>query len=384
MDKFSLKGKLKYYHSTWLMVIILSAVSVLTAYSLTGSFIGPLFQQLFGIALIFGISKVSYKKYNTRTFSLCFFLIAAILLILTLIMKRGAGGRSISIGGVLIQTFYIVTICFTIYLCVFLARHTNKGKQLDPIQSFWALCWLLVFVVLIALRNFSTSVILLLTGISVLFVAGIRMKYLIGTLLICGILGGFYYAIGHARNQNKDVTTQVSEDRSTTMDSRIQYWLDGKCEEKAYGRQMMLSQAAISRSFFAPSGPGKGLIKKNMAEGENDFIFALICEEFHFFTGMLVFVCYVIIFFQSLFVARKAKGHFIRYYATGIGVLILLQAMIHIGANTSAIPATGQTLPLISRGSVSLFFTCFALGTLINMAKHVQDQTEGEDDDMLV
>ena len=147
---------------------------------------------------------------------------------------------------------------------------------------------------------------------------------------------------------------------------------------------MTLSKAAISRSIVSPSGPGKGLIKKNMAEGENDFIFALICEEFTFATGLAVLIIYVILFYQALFIARKAQGNFIRYFATGIGVLILLQALIHIGANTGVIPATGQTLPLISRGSVSLFFTCLVLGTLINMATHVIDQTDGEDEELAV
>lgn len=382
METATLRTRLKYYHSIWLMVIVLSIVSVLTAYSLTGELLLPLLQQATGLAAIFAISKVNYKKYNRS--SILFLGVAFVLLMLTLIMRRGAGGRSISIGGHLIQTFYIITICLIFYLCIFFAKHTNKGKELDKYQTFWGIGWLMLFVVAIAFRNISTAIILFLTGITVMFVAGVKFKYLFYTLLICGILGGTYLAIGHYRNQNEVTIDQGREDRSTTMDSRIQYWLHGKCESKAYGRQMTLSKAAISRSVTNPSGPGKGLIKKNMAEGENDFIFALICEEFTFAIGLLVLVVYVILFYQALFIARKARGNFIRYYATGIGMLILLQALIHIGANTGVIPATGQTLPLISRGSVSLFFTCFALGTLMNMAKHVVDQTDEVDEELQV
>ena len=382
METATLRTRLKYYPSIWLMVIVLSIVSVLTAYSLTGELLLPLLQQATGLVAIFAISKVNYKKYNRS--SILFLGVAFVLLMLTLIMRRGAGGRSISIGGHLIQTFYIITICLIFYLCIFFAKHTNKGKELDKYQTFWGIGWLMLFVVAIAFRNISTAIILFLTGMTVMFVAGVKFKYLFYTLLICGILGGTYLAIGHYRNQNEVTIDQGREDRSTTMDSRIQYWLHGKCESKAYGRQMTLSKAAISRSVTNPSGPGKGLIKKNMAEGENDFIFALICEEFTFATGLLVLIVYVILFYQALFIARKARGNFIRYYATGIGMLILLQALIHIGANTGVIPATGQTLPLISRGSVSLFFTCFALGTLMNMAKHVVDQTDEVDEELQV
>lgn len=381
MELPSFTGKLKYYHGIWLMVLLLSVVSVLTSYSLTGQLILPLLQQLAGLVAIFAVSKISYKKYNRNSY--LFLVIAFVLLVLTLIMRRGAGGRSISIGGHLIQTFYIISLCFIFYLCAFYAKHTNKGKEIDKVQTLWGLGWLMLFVGLIALRNISTAIILFITGMTIMFVAGVKVKYLFYTLLLCGALGGIYLAIGHAHNKSDEVVQGV-ENRSTTLDSRIQYWLYGKCESKAYGRQMTLSKAAISRSIVNPSGPGKGLIKKNMAEGENDFIFALICEEFTFATGLAVLIIYVILFYQALFVARKARGNFIRYYATGIGVLILMQALIHIGANTGVIPATGQTLPLISRGSVSLFFTCFALGTLINMARQVVDQTDGEDEELAV
>ena len=381
MELPSFTGKLKYYHGIWLMVLLLSVVSVLTSYSLTGQLMLPLVQQLVGLVAIFAVSKISYKKYNRNSY--LFLVIAFVLLVLTLIMRRGAGGRSISIGGHLIQTFYIISLCFIFYLCAFYAKHTNKGKEIDKVQTLWGLGWLMLFVGLIALRNISTAIILFITGMTIMFVAGVKVKYLFYTLLLCGALGGIYLAIGHAHNKSDEVVQGV-ENRSTTLDSRIQYWLYGKCESKAYGRQMTLSKAAISRSIVNPSGPGKGLIKKNMAEGENDFIFALICEEFTFATGLAVLIIYVILFYQALFVARKARGNFIRYYATGIGVLILMQALIHIGANTGVIPATGQTLPLISRGSVSLFFTCFALGTLINMARQVVDQTDGEDEELAV
>ena len=381
MELTALRTKLQYYHGIWLMVVVLSVVSVLTSYSLTGELLLPLLQQVAGLVAIYIVSRISYKKYNKS--SLPFLVTAFVLLVLTLIMRRGAGGRSISIGGHLIQTFYIISLCFIFYLCAFYAKHTNKGKEIDKVQTLWGLGWLLLFVGLIALRNISTAIILFITGMTIMYVAGVKFKYLFYTLLLCGALGGIYLAIGHAHNKNDEVVQGV-ENRSTTLDSRIQYWLYGKCESKAYGRQMTLSKAAISRSIVSPSGPGKGLIKKNMAEGENDFIFALICEEFTFATGLAVLIVYVILFYQALFVARKARGNFIRYYATGIGVLILMQALIHIGANTGVIPATGQTLPLISRGSVSLFFTCFALGTLINMARHVVDQTEGEDEELMV
>ena len=381
MELPSFTGKMKYYHGIWLMVLLLSVVSVLTSYSLTGQLMLPLVQQFVGLVAIFAVSKISYKKYNRNSY--LFLVIAFVLLVLTLIMRRGAGGRSISIGGHLIQTFYIISLCFIFYLCAFYAKHTNKGKEIDKVQTLWGLGWLMLFVGLIALRNISTAIILFITGMTIMFVAGVKVKYLLYTLLLCGALGGIYLAIGHAHNKSDEVVQGV-ENRSTTLDSRIQYWLYGKCESKAYGRQMTLSKAAISRSIVNPSGPGKGLIKKNMAEGENDFIFALICEEFTFATGLAVLIIYVILFYQALFVARKARGNFIRYYATGIGVLILMQALIHIGANTGVIPATGQTLPLISRGSVSLFFTCFALGTLINMAHQVVEQTDGEDEELMV
>ena len=139
---------MKYYHGIWLMVLLLSVVSVLTSYSLTGQLMLPLLQQLAGLGAIYAVSKVSYKKYNRSSY--LFLVIAFVLLVLTLIMRRGAGGRSISIGGHLIQTFYIISLCFIFYLCAFYAKHTNKGKEIDKVQTLWGLGWLMLFVGLIA------------------------------------------------------------------------------------------------------------------------------------------------------------------------------------------------------------------------------------------
>ena len=114
MEISTFRTRLKYYHSIWLMVIVLSIVSVLTSYSLTGELLMPLVQQAVGLLAIFGISKINYKKYNRS--SILFLGVALVLLVLTLIMRRGAGGRSISIGGHLIQTFYIISISHSSFL----------------------------------------------------------------------------------------------------------------------------------------------------------------------------------------------------------------------------------------------------------------------------
>lgn len=132
---------------------------------------------------------------------------------------------------------------------------------------------------------------------------------------------------------------------------------------------MTLAKAAVARSGLSPTGPGKGILKQSMAEGENDFIFALICEEFGFVVGSIILFLYFIFFITTVQLSNKSGGIFAKLYAVGIGFLITAQGLVHIGANLGVIPATGQTLPFISKGGVTLLVSCFAVGILLNIAK---------------
>lgn len=373
---------LKFYHTIYFMVAILVAVSVIASYSLTGELWQPLLQGIGGFALMIFISTINYQKIN-RFYQL-FFVLALILLLVTVIFGKGGGGRSLSLGFMSFQTFYLVTILYLFYLCTKSAYEMSNNITLDGKKTFVRLAVFAMFTGLIAMRNISTAMLLFGTGMFVLFVSGIKPKYLGIFLLAIALAGGVY--IGGSALKDKGKSEQVQNEETKTRGgtgyNRIKYWLTGESDVEGYGRQMTLARTAVARSAHMPQ-PGKGIIKDKMPEGENDFVFSLICEELSVWTGIGLLFIYFIIFFNITFlISRKAKGNFVKLYSLAIAMLMLGQVFIHVGTNINLIPATGQTLPFVSRGSTALFTTFFIFGTLINMGKQVLMNADEDDTEL--
>lgn len=391
----------KLHYGIYACYAFLSLISLCASYSLTGKILTSLVNVLVGLGIMILFSKISYKFLNK--FSTIALLLAFVLLVITLIFGSGGGGRSLSIGGAKIQTLYIVTIIVVFYMSAFLARLPRKFARIDKEAKirnlsnkecefqkeqvgnqlyFTAMIVLAIFIAMIAMRNISTAILLSITGLSILFVTNIRFKYILFFVLVMGICGGIYltYDTLHDRaKQDTEVADKEVKTRGATGFNRIKFFFTGESDVEGYGRQMVMAKTAIARSLTRPAGPGKGMMKGKMSEGENDFVFAMICEEFTIVAGIFIILLYIILFNISLKISRRIKpGTFACYFTVGIGVLIVGQALIHIAVNVGMIPATGQTLPFISRGLTNLIVTSAAIGILINIAKQ-NDWDEDEE-----
>lgn len=363
---------IKSYHTIVIIAMILSAASIFAVYSLTGELLEQVIFIVIGGLVMWLFAKINYVKLNQ--FSNLALVAALVLLIITLIFGTGGAGRSIVIANRYIQTFYPIAFLVIFYLINYVAVKAKHGEKLTRNEAIYALSVLGIFCVCIALRNMSTALLLFGTGMVVMFVAEVRLKYLAIFLLVGAIGGGCYIGIGSIKEKKEatELSERDTKDRGSTVANRIKYWLTEESDTKGYGKQMTLAKAAVSRSVVAPTGPGKGILKKSMPEGENDFVFALICEELSLFVGLIILVAYIFLFNISFNIAKEAKGPFAKLYAIGIGTLIAGQGLIHIGANVGVIPATGQTLPFISKGGVTLIVSCIAIGILLNVSKRAK------------
>jgi cell division protein FtsW len=123
-------------------------------------------------------------------------------------------------------------------------------------------------------------------------------------------------------------------------------------------------------------GFGHGLQKFGyLPEPHNDFIFAMIGEEWGFiglFTIIGLFTTFALIGFR---IARHAPDLFGFLLAVGVTNLIVVQALLHILVNLALIPTTGVTLPFLSYGRTSLLVCLAAVGILINIARRTGEVT---------
>ena len=355
-------GKIKFEGDKGILIItlILTIISLLAVFTSTGRLLSHFVHLLFAYLVMYVVSLLDYKKYSVLTWAALGF--ALLLLFLTL-TTGGEDNRGITLFGFDFQTFYLIGFLIIYFLSNILARSLNHNEELTPKRSWFVVGVVLFFCGGIAMANMSTAIILLLTSLVVLYLGKVRSKYVL-TLLACVALGG-------------SVLLFAGLGRGETFKGRVHYYFT-EDNSKGYGDQIILAKAAIARSGFHPAGPGNGVIKKNLPEKETDYVYATVFEEFGILVGILILALYVALFMRSYKIALKSEGALGMLLAMGIGFWFTCQALVHIAVNTELCPATGQTLPFISRGGTSLVFSGIMIGVLLNISKQNKISTAEE------
>ena len=363
------KIKLKTDNIIPIVVIFLTAISVVMVYSMRGNIVlQHLKHLLFGYIGMFIVYKIDYRKLGV--FAPVFLFLAAALLILTMLSQAV---RGVTIFGRDVQTFYFIGFLIIFYISNYIARQYHKHGELSSSNVRYLFLLLGGFCAGIATMNMSTAIILFITGIVIFFVGGFKTKDIAGMIgIVAAIL---LVAVIVVANMSDDRKAKIG--RMATFINRWEYYIT-KDNSDGYGDQMILARSAIARSGFNPAGPGKGVIKNRLPEKETDYAFASLFEETGIVVGVLVLLSYLIIFYRARKIAKEATGTFGRLLAFGIGFWFTCQALVHIGVNCELLPTTGQTLPFISSGGASLFVSGCAMGMLLNIGRvsYLENQKE--------
>ena len=359
-ESFLRKIKLKTDNIIPIVVIFLTAISVVMVYSMRGNVVlQHLKHLLFGYIGMFVVYQVDYRRVGV--FAPVVLFVAAILLVFTMLSQAV---RGVTIFGRDVQTFYFIGFLIIFYLSNCIARQYHKHGELNSSNVRYLFLLLGGFCLGIATMNMSTAIILFITGIVIFFVGGFKIKDIAGMIgIVAAVL---LVAVIVVANMSDDRKAKIG--RMATFINRWEYYIT-KDNSDGYGDQMILARSAIARSGFNPAGPGKGVIKNRLPEKETDYAYASLFEETGIVVGVLVLLSYLIIFYRARKIAKEATGTFGRLLAFGIGFWFTCQALVHIGVNCELLPTTGQTLPFISSGGASLFVSGCAMGMLLNIGK---------------
>lgn len=359
-ESFLRKIKLKTDNIIPIVVIFLTAISVVMVYSMRGNVVlQHLKHLLFGYIGMFVVYQVDYRRVGV--FAPVVLFVAAILLVFTMLSQAV---RGVTIFGRDVQTFYFIGFLIIFYISNYIARQYHKHGELNSSNVRYLFLLLGGFCLGIATMNMSTAIILFITGIVIFFVGGFKIKDIAGMIgIVAAVL---LVAVIVVANMSDDRKAKIG--RMATFINRWEYYIT-KDNSDGYGDQMILARSAIARSGFNPAGPGKGVIKNRLPEKETDYAYASLFEETGIVVGVLVLLSYLIIFYRARKIAKEATGTFGRLLAFGIGFWFTCQALVHIGVNCELLPTTGQTLPFISSGGASLFVSGCAMGMLLNIGK---------------
>ncbi|MGM8211835.1 stage V sporulation protein E [Virgibacillus sp. W0430] len=305
------------------------------------------------ILMIF-IPYGTWKKYAPTLLFICFLLLLAVL-IPGIGIVRGGAQSWIGVGAFSIQPSEFMKLGLIIYLSAYLASYQ---KYITSLKKGFLPAILLVFTAfgLIMLQpDLGTGVVLVLTCMMLIFVAGAKISHFI-SLGILGLLG-FVFLIVSAPYRISRITAFLNP------------WEDPLGD----GFQIIQSLYAIGPGGLMGVGLGKGLQKYfYLPEPQTDFIFAIVAEETGFIGGSFVILLFIFLFWRGIKIALEAPDAFGRFLALGIVSMLAIQMMINVSVVIGLIPVTGITLPFLSYGGSSLTLTLASVGILLNISKYTR------------
>jgi len=384
----------------WALVILLALVSLLAVYSSTGSlayknFRGNteiyLFKQIAfimaGIMVIYFAHLVNYTFYSKV--AMLAFVISLLLLFYTLFfgVKMNEGSRWIRLPFVnmTMQTSDLARLALFMYL----ARLMSK-KQ-DVIKDFKkgflpVIAPVVITCALIAPANLSTALLLGASCLLLLFIGRVSTKHILMTIGIALVPIMILVAAAMIRHGkgNKEEVAITAKKSSSTLFGRVDTWV-GRMQDFMYGSndadndayQVNQAKIAISKGGLLGVGPGNSTTRDYLPQAYNDFIYAIIIEEYGLMGGAFIMFIYLVFLYRCIRIYKRCPYAFGAFLALGLSFTLALQAVANMAVTVNLFPVTGVTLPLVSMGGTSFIFSCLAIGIILSVARNVE-QLEGK------
>ncbi len=365
----------------WVIVLIMALLSMMLVYS---TVVGLAYKYnqghaeyyllkrfvfiVTGFAFTYLIHKVNYRFFSRLGQLFIWPVIALLVLTLVLGVNLNNASRWLTIP-VLNQSFQTSDLA-KLVLILFVARSLSlRNKDLtDFSKSILPLMGMILLVIgLILPANLSTSLVLLTTAWMMMFLAGVKIKYLLSIVPV-GV-AGLLIVISLAK-----INPEMFP-RFETWNKRIERFIS---DEPSRDGNYQIEQAkiAIATGGVLGKGPGNSTQRNFLPSSYSDFIYAIIVEEYGLFGGIVIIGFYLIVLYRSIVIARKTKSRFAALLVLGLSFSLVFQGLINMGVNVGLLPVTGQTLPLLSKGGTSFWFTSISLGMILSVSRSLQSESE--------
>ncbi len=362
----------------WMVVIILSVISILAVYSSTGTLaykyqagnteyylIKHFVILMFALLLMFLAHKIKYTYYSRL--SQIALMISIPLLLITLLMGTSIHDASRWLTLPVINVSFQSSDFAKLALIMYLARLlTKKQDQIKDFKSAFVPIILPVIIVcgLILPANFSTAAILFFTSILLMFIGRVNYKYIMAIILIGGFALSIFVII---------LMQSTDQGRVNTWSSRIENYVNNTDADTYQTDQ---AKIAIASGGIFGKLPGNSTQRNFLPQAFSDFIYAIIIEEYGLIGGFIILLLFMIFLFRGVRIAHKAPGTFGSLLVAGLTFSLVLQAMINMAVTVNLLPVTGQPLPLLSMGGTSLWFTSLAIGIILSVSRKIEENQE--------
>jgi cell division protein FtsW len=385
----------------WALVVLLTLVSLLAVYSATGSLAYKnykgnteiyLFKQigfiLAGILVIYICHLINYTFYSKV--AQIIFWISIPLLFYTLFfgvkMNEGSRWIKLPIINMTMQTSDLAKLALFMYLARLLSKKQDIIK--DFRKGFLMVIWPVgLTCLLIAPANLSTALLLGASCLLLLFIGRASTKHIlltIGLAMIPIIMLISAAVIKHNSASTEETELELPKKPTSTLTARVDTWIS-RVENFIYGNkdvdadayQVNQAKIAIAKGGLFGVGPGNSQTRDFLPQAYNDFIYAIIIEEYGLIGGAFIVFIYMVFLFRCIRIFRKCPFAFGAFLALGLSFTLAIQAIANMAVTVNLFPVTGVTLPLVSMGGTSFIFTCVAIGIILSVARNVE-QLEGK------
>ena len=343
-------------------IFILSLISLISMYSTDGGQIlyhsqSHIIKFLIFFPMMIVLSFVNIKFWHYSGY--LFYLIVLALLIWASLygIKASGSQRWINLYFINIQPSELMKVA--IILCF--AKYYHR-IQLEEVNSFKSILIALVILILpiilvVSQPDLGTSILIALSGLVVLWLAGLNIKYFFYSFLT--LLISMPFAISFLKPYQK---------------LRILTFLDPDRDPLGAGYQIIQSKIAVGSGGLT----GKGFLKGTQSyldflpEKHTDFIFTLFAEEQGFIGSIFLLALYVIIIYRVLRIGSISRSYFAKLFCYGYGSAIFFYITVNMSMVLGLLPIVGSPLPIMSYGGSSMLSTM--IGFAIVMSAKINDK----------
>lgn len=407
----------------WVVIVTLLIFSMLLTFSATvykagGTPGDKLVSQsvfiVFGIGMLLLVHFIRYQFYG-KLASAIFLLGFALTLLAYLTGPESAEARrdlDIPLVGIRFQPFEILKIGIVMLLAKQLARRQKSMNDTPVMPSFKPSAWkedaqkqtdiirtqtiplllpiLMTCVVTYLSVGNSTTLIIAAACMVMLYIGRVRMADLGKIVGLAAVAAAILFFSGLGRGDTgvsrmAGLKADMLEKHVRINSEGVEFY-DYPATVTPSGevipaepKQSIDAKMSIASGKIFGKGPGMSTHRSNLAEAERDFAYAFIIEEYGALGGLLILLLFLWLFFRTIEifrnVAKERGAAFPSLLVLGLGLTIILQAMMHMLVSVSLFPITGQQLPLISRGGTSLVFTLMAFGMILGISRQTDNRT---------
>lgn len=362
----------------WVIVFMLSIISLLAVYSSTGT-LAYKYQSgnteyylikhgiimILGLMLMYITHKLPYTFYS-RISRVGLILVIPILLF-TLIggtnINEASRWITLPVIGLTFQTSDFAKLALILYVARMLSKKQESIKDLK--SAFLPIMIPVVVVCLLILpANFSTAAVLFTTCLFLMFIGRISVKYILGLIGIGLVCLALFILVAKLTGNTGRIDTWVN---------RIETFI-GVTQDADATYQTEQAKIAIATGGIVGKGPGNSDQRNFLPHPYSDMIYAIICEEYGLMGALLIPGLYLFLFYRAIVLVRQSPKAFATLLAVGCSFSLVFQAMINMAVATGLFPVTGQPLPLLSMGGTSLWFTSISIGILLSVSRNIMKE----------